>query len=206
MNMEIDAEYKHGSQGELIRVIKPGSFLQLGSVDLTVIKPLIQNLSEQLWDEEDAQKANRFSCFHHTRHIIFRFIQENNDPRIYSTYPVWTIWKPYLQPIFDSIVTQYNFINPVYPKVMLARLAAGHCIDKHTDGAGSNLVTHKIHLPIQTNPKALFTANGVMMHLEEGYAYEVNNVAPHSVENQGDEDRIHLIFEVFDDHEKSDSN
>ena len=33
----------------------------------------------------------------------------------------------------------------------------------------------------------------------EGYAYEVNNLAPHAVENQGSTDRIHLMFEVYEE-------
>ena len=35
-------------------------------------------------------------------------------------------------------------------------------------------------------------------HLQEGQAYEVNNLIGHGVENHGATDRIHLIFECFD--------
>ena len=79
-----------------------------------------------------------------------------------------------------------------------ARLAAGGTIAPHTDGAGSNLVTHKIHVPLITNPDALFLAGGVWTHLEAGQAYEVNNIGRHGVVNRGAQDRIHLIFEVYD--------
>jgi hypothetical protein len=97
-----------------------------------------------------------------------------------------------------EIVVAYAFEQPVFPKVMLARLAAGASIDRHTDGAGSNLFTHKIHLPIQTNERALMFIGGRSFHLKEGHAYEVNNLVPHGAQNLGSEDRIHLIFEVFD--------
>lgn len=182
----------------LTRVVKPESTRELGPVDISEIKPLILGLPENLWDVEDARKANRFDCFHHTRHIVFRFITGNRDPRVFETYPIWDVWSSRLIPLFDRIVDPYGLGEPVYPKAMLARLAAGHVIDRHIDGAGSNLYTHKIHVPIRTNAGALFTSNGQTAHLKEGVAYEANNIAPHEVENRGDTDRIHLVFEVFD--------
>jgi hypothetical protein len=35
-------------------------------------------------------------------------------------------------------------------------------------------------------------------HLPEGEAAEVNNMGVHAVKNDGDADRIHLIFEYYD--------
>ena len=103
-----------------------------------------------------------------------------------------------LLPIMKKMVEPYGFRQPEFPKVMLARLEAGHVIDRHVDGAGANLHTHKIHIPLQTNEKALFHIDDKSFNLKEGVGYEVNNIIPHGVENYGDEDRIHLIFEVFE--------
>jgi hypothetical protein len=98
----------------------------------------------------------------------------------------------------EKAITPYALQKPVYPKVMLARLAAGAVIDRHADGGGSNLFTHKIHVPIQTSEQALMFIGDKSFHLKEGRAYEVNNLAPHAVKNSGVIDRIHLIFEVFE--------
>lgn len=98
----------------------------------------------------------------------------------------------------EKAIEAYGFDKPEFPKVMFARLAAGKTIAVHTDGAGSNLHTHKIHVPLVTNPKAILTTNGESFHLEAGRAYEVNNIAAHGCQNQGADDRIHLIFEVFE--------
>ena len=43
---------------------------------------------------------------------------------------------------------------------MLARFAAGRGIDLHTDDGGMNLLTHKIHVPLQTSPRATLTVAG----------------------------------------------
>ena len=179
-------------------VQKPATIQELGPVDIAAVKQMVARIPERVWNIADEQKENKFFCFHHTRHIVFRFIAGNRDPRDHYATPVWKLWEPTLRPLFDEIVAPYQFRQPAYPKAMLARLAAGHIIDSHVDGAGSNLRTHKIHVPIQTNEKAFFYANHQPFHLREGMAYEVNNIQPHAVQNRGDSDRIHLIFEVFD--------
>ena len=44
----------------------------------------------------------------------------------------------------------------------------------------------------------MLTVDGATTHLEAGYAWEVNNLAPHAAFNGGTHDRIHFIFEVFE--------
>jgi len=44
----------------------------------------------------------------------------------------------------------------------------------------------------------VFFIDGTGYHFAEGEAVEVSNMAVHAVENAGDTDRIHLIFEYFD--------
>jgi hypothetical protein len=185
----------------MLKVSKPENILELGAVDISSIKNLVARASEQVWNLENAYKENDFEVFHHTRHIIFRFIEGMRDHRQFYSNPIWSIWKDNLLPILNRVVAQYDFQQPVFPKVMLARLAAGAVIDRHVDGAGSNLYTHKIHIPLETNERARMLIREQSFHLKEGYAYEVNNLVPHGAENLGATDRIHLIFEVFDERE-----
>jgi hypothetical protein len=180
-------------------VEKPSTIKDLGSIDITPLKALMMRLSETAWDKEDARKENKFDCFHHTtKHVIFRFIEGNRDHRVHYANPIWDIWKAVLLPVMGKAIEPYGFAQPEYPKVMFARLAAGKKIVVHTDGAGSNLHTHKIHVPLITNPEAILTTNGESFRLEQGRAYEVNNIAAHGCRNRGEEDRTHLIFEVFE--------
>lgn len=183
----------------LARVTKPRSIRPLGRVDVDRVLPLVRRLSEQAWASEDGRKENAFGCFHHTRHIVFRFIPGFGDPRDFYSNPSWVVWSQALLPVMEAAIVPFGFDRPVFPKVMLARLEAGHKIDRHRDGAGSNLHTHKIHVPLVSNERALIEAGGQSMHLAVGHAYEINNIVRHGAVNQGDEDRIHLIFEVFDD-------
>ena len=182
----------------MAHVLKPQFIRELGTVDISAIQTLVARISEQVWQQEDARKENNFTVFHHTRHIVFRFIEGMRDHRVFYSTPGWDVWQTFLLPVLNQAIAPYDFRQPVFPKVMLARLAAGALIDRHVDGAGSNLFTHKIHVPLQTNDEARMLLSDQPFHLKEGRAYEVNNIAPHAVENRGTTDRIHLIFEVFE--------
>ena len=82
---------------------------------------------------------------------------------------------------------------------MLAKLIHGYKIDAHIDAAPRNRQIHKIHIPISTNPDVIVTIGGEEFYLEEGYAYEVNNIVRHKVVNNGNTDRIHFIFEYYNE-------
>ncbi|GLQ35815.1 hypothetical protein GCM10007939_20980 [Amylibacter marinus] len=182
----------------LIPIEKPERFRDLGAVDIDRLVAMVGKVSEAVWARENAEKENNFACFHHTDHLVFRFIHRNADHRSSYARQLWPAWQGLIQPVLDSVIKPYGFEKPEFPKVMLARLQGGYGIDPHTDGAGSNLHCHKIHVPLQTNAGATFHVDGVDRHLEKGQAYEVNNIKSHGVWNAGDEARIHLIFEVFE--------
>ena len=180
------------------RVEKPDLVRHLGAVDVDALRASVGRLSEKVWRQEDAAKENDYFCFTHTRHIVFRFIPGNRMPLHYYSTPIWAVWQRWLLPVMAQAAAPYGYTEPVYPKAMLARLAAGHGIDRHVDGEGSHPLTHRIHVPLQTNPQATMTVDGTDFHLEYGHAFEVNNLVPHSVFNGGEGDRIHFIFEVFE--------
>jgi hypothetical protein len=181
-------------------VDKPDCIRRLGPVDIGELTGrLLPSLPEKLWQVENAWKENAFGCFHHTRHIIFRFPTDLNDPRQYISHPAWRMWRELLLPVMARAVVPYGLAEPVFPKAMLARLEVGHKIDEHIDKLGaSDRCCHKIHVPLQTDPQAVLSVNGRAFHLDAGNAYEVNNLTMHGAFNGGESDRIHFIFEVFD--------
>lgn len=179
-------------------VTKPDTICELGPVNIANLCGLVGSLSDTVWADQNDSKENDFPALGKTRHIVFRFIRDNRDPRDYYSNRIWDIWRPTLLPVMQHVASHYGHRQPSYPKVMLARLPAGESIGRHRDGQGSHAYTHKMHVPLVSNPKAIFSAGGVSQHLEVGMAYEVNNIIQHSAVNHGAEDRIHLIFEHFD--------
>lgn len=178
-------------------VEKPAIRRELGSFEVADIRSLLEQMPDSVWSDHDERKENDFGCFHHTRHLILRFIPLGAMPADAYETPLWSAWRDTLEPILNDIArSRYGYERYTFPKVMFARLQAGEVIDRHCDGRGSNLVSHKIHIPIVTDPAVIMDISTESFHLELGVAYEVNNIVSHAVTNGSDEDRIHLIFEL----------
>lgn len=177
---------------------KTQSVRPLGPVDVSALREAVAALPEQVWDEENESKPNRFTALDSTRHIVFRFVSNPYDWRAFYERPLWREWSGILVPLLDQATASYGYARGEYPRVMLARMAPGGIIHPHADANPAAKWPHKIHIPLQTNEQVTFLIAGKSYHLAEGEAVEVNNMATHAVENRGTTDRIHLIFEYFD--------
>jgi hypothetical protein len=177
---------------------KTASVRQLGTVDISALRERVLAIPEAVWEAENAAKPNRFGALDATRHIVFRFVRNFVDWRQIDDRPLWTDWKDVLEPVLHTATQAYGYANGDFPRVMLARMAPGGVIHPHRDENPAAKWPHKIHVPIQTNDRVTFHVAGEDRHFAEGEAVEVNNMDVHAVTNQGDSDRIHLIFEYFD--------
>ena len=170
----------------------------LGNVDISSIRDAILAIPESVWDAENATKPNRYEALDRTRHIVFRFIDSPKDWRKSHDRPAWGEWRDRLLPVMEQATRPYGYARAAYPRVMFARMAPGGIIHPHTDSNAAAQWPHKIHVPILTNPKVSFLSGGSVHHFAEGEAVEVNNLGIHAVSNDGETDRIHLIFEYYD--------
>lgn len=171
---------------------------RLGPVDIGALREAVRGIPEELWDAENADKPNRFEALDVTRHIVFRFVSNFQDWRDSHDRRLWAEWRTLLEPVMAQATASYGYARGEYPRVMLARMRAGGAILPHRDANPAAKWPHKIHVPIQTNDRVVFYVEGVGYHLAEGEAVEVNNMDVHAVDNLGDADRIHLIFEYYD--------
>jgi hypothetical protein len=71
---------------------------------------------------------------------------------------------------------------------------------------GTKLITHqdspdkiRVHIPIHTNDQSNWIIDDEEFHMAPGKAYLVNTSLPHSVENSGTTNRIHLYGKVWTD-------
>jgi hypothetical protein len=177
---------------------KTASIRRLGPVDIFALREAVLATPEEVWDAENASKPNRFEALESTRHIVFRFVSSVRDWRDSFDRPLWTQWRPLIEPVLAQATAPYGYARGVYPRVMLARMAPGGVIQPHRDANPAAKWPHKIHVPLLTNDRVTFTIEGRGYHLPEGEAVEVNNMGVHAVANAGDTDRIHLIFEYYD--------
>lgn len=178
---------------------KTMSIRPLGVVDVEALRNAVLAIPDEVWDAENTVKPNKFEALDKTRHIVFRFVSSFEDWRRSSNNPrLWDTWAPLLEPVLAKATEAYNYAEGGYPRIMLARMAPGGIIHPHRDANPAAKWPHKIHIPLQTNQKVTFFVEGVGYHFPVGHAVEVNNMGIHAVANEGDTDRIHLIFEYFD--------
>lgn len=172
----------------------------LGVIDTSNLKRRVEKLSEEEWDTKEDYDANynkTREALSSAKHIIFKFSNKQVKPFEYFECSRWKDWKDVLLPVMDQATSQYNYKRGFYSRVMLAKLTAKSFIRMHTDGDESGTKPHKIHVPLQTNESVFFFVEEERFHFEENFAYEVNNSARHAAANNGETDRIHLIFEYL---------
>jgi hypothetical protein len=177
---------------------KTSSIRDLGPVEIGALRDAVLAIPRETWAAENADKPNRFEALDRTEHIVFRFVRTLHDWRDSYDRPLWAEWRGLLEPVLAQATAAYGYANGAFPRIMFAKMAPGGVIHAHRDASPSAKWPHKVHVPLQTNPKVLFFADPKRYHLGIGRAWEVNNLGLHAVNNDGDTDRIHLIFEYFD--------
>lgn len=185
---------------EEINPRKTESIRPLGAVDISAVRDAILAIPDSGWDTADdfAANYNKRGALRSTAHVVFRFCDRRRQPCPVFDLPAWEPWASRLQPILEAAAAPFGYARGFFPRIMLAKLPAGAFIAPHVDGEPRFTRAHKVHVPIATNPGAVFFVGDQRHHLAEGYAYEVNNGGRHGVANGGSTDRIHLIFEYLD--------
>lgn len=80
--------------------------------------------------------------------------------------------------------------------IQFAFLAPHGCIYEHSDH-GFLEHAHRVHLPLRTSVGAVMTIGGTSMHLDRDVFCEIDNVKIHSVINNSDDYRVHLIIDLL---------
>ena len=121
-----------------------------------------------------------------TRHDLNSNIRHENYER-FSAY------------VNEVILATVEHIGEVKVRqAMLTKLNAHTVIPRHRDKGSLTAKTHRIHVPVTTNTKCLFRVEDEFRNLEAGQIWIIDNVERyHSVENNGDCDRVHLIVDAI---------
>ena len=171
---------------------------KLGPIDIAALQAAVQSIPEAAWDAENAAKPNKLDALDATRHIVLRFIDSGRDWRASHDRPAWPQWRTLLEPVMAQAMRDYGYARGVFPRVMFARMSPGGVIHPHIDANPAARWPHKIHVPLSTNPGVVSFFGGAERYFPAGEAVEVDNLGPHWVRNDGDTDRVHLIFEYYD--------
>lgn len=168
------------------------NYLKLNdNYDVSAIKALLDEVPVAKWRESGREK--RFDVHRHTEALLLIKFEDFR----YTTPEFSDLYKQFkdvTQPIVDHIAKYYQD-NGFVVRMVFAKLLAGGKIPEHSDSGYSLLNCHRIHIPIVSNAKNIFFVGGEQKYMQAGEFWEINNAGPHSVNNDSDEDRIHLIID-----------
>lgn len=172
-----------------------GTLRKLGPVDSG---PLIEAVLAQ---DESAWKANQFrqqayDVHTQTESLVMIFCDGWPEMEV-TRESAWDALKETAVPLMRDIIDKHYEPGGTIIRAMAAKLKAGGIISPHRDSHPSFVHSHRIHIPITTNPGVRFMINGRPHKFTIGEAYEINNQQNHSVMNSGTEDRITFIFDYL---------
>ena len=97
---------------------------------------------------------------------------------------------PYFQDLLASLPCPIN-------SVRLMKLTPGSVIKEHADyDLSLEDGNARLHIPITTNPQVEFFLNKRRLTMNAGECWYLRLSEPHSVENHGEENRVHLVIDA----------
>jgi hypothetical protein len=107
----------------------------------------------------------------------------------YESTPFYELF-PEVQKVTDGFKTQ--IIN-----MMFYSMLPGGIINPHRDMIGNvGWGGLRFHIPIITNPNVFFNVSDERVIMNPGELWALDTSYVHSVANKGNEDRVHLVFDV----------
>ncbi len=181
-----------------------GNFLEIGRVDPEPLRELVTAISDDEW-HSDPFRQKRYEVHRDTQTVPlvfdpdFRHSHPTRLPRLQQFEPALRAILGLVADHFEesefgrSLIEQFGL--GYFVRATLVRLVAGGSIAAHTDNNFSLVHSHRVHVPIVTDPDVLFTVGSETRNLEAGHVYEINNRRMHSVANNSDTNRVHLILD-----------
>ena len=189
-----------------------GNFIKLGDHDVSRFAEKIKDIRDEVWNV-DSSRQIKFAVHEHTRTLKFLMDDDFRHTRP-TVQPLFREYIDVVEPVLKQIhdlFSSFDYAKKLvaeghrpgyFVRIILVKLLAHGCIPSHFDEYESLKRSHRVHLPVISNDKVVFTVGNIAKVLKAGEIWEVNNRENHFVNNDGDEDRIHLILDYVQPGEK----
>ncbi|PHR58337.1 MAG: hypothetical protein COA47_10680 [Robiginitomaculum sp.] len=181
-----------------------GNFIRLGAIDISPIQQLVEQFTEEEWSQ-NSTRQKRYEVHQDTQFI--GIVYDEDFRHVGPTKcAAFTSFQPVLKPALALIAEHYETcpeiraklgrpVRGYFIRVSLVKLRSGGKITEHQDMNFSLAHSHRIHIPVVTNDSVLFNVGQETINMKEGEIFEINNRRKHSVVNEGEADRVHLILD-----------
>ncbi|MBT8049302.1 MAG: hypothetical protein HKN57_13230 [Xanthomonadales bacterium] len=167
----------------------------LGPVESKPLADAILAQGESAW-KENQYRQQAYEVHTQTESLVMVFCDGWPEMKV-TRESAWKPLKDTAVPLMHHIIDNFYPPGGTIIRAMAAKLKAGGIIAPHRDTHPTFTHSHRIHIPVTTNPGVRFMINGRPHKFQPGHAYEINNQKNHSVMNSGSEDRITFIFDYL---------
>lgn len=170
--------------------MKAFNFKFIGKFDISKIKHKVLNHNLN-WDEYQYRQKT-FTHHLDTKTIPLIWKEKEN-----KNFEFWTNYKYFETDIIDiNKILKNKFGEGEIDTAILINLPSKKEIEKHIDNGLFFKKRNRIHIPIITNENCFFEVGDEIINMKEGEIWEINNDNKlHSVINNGNFDRIHLLID-----------
>jgi hypothetical protein len=165
----------------------------LGAVNCLALTEKVLSLDEVAWSA-DAHRQTEYDVHAQTQSIILLFCDGWPDVKVHRASG-WDLLSEEARPVIDQVITKHYPPGGALLRAMVTRLGPGRRIARHKDFHPSFSVAHRIHVPLVTNRDVEFVVGAEHVLPRAHFAFELNNLMTHHVINNGDNTRIHFIFD-----------
>lgn len=161
------------------------------------LQAVVAGLTAADW-EANKYRQNKHGVHKDTQAYIFRFIDDDGKKMIFDPIAESPEMAGAAE-VRDAVVFAGECLGNSdlrLVRALFARLPAKKQIKAHVDIAKIYDRARRLHIPIFTSDKCTFIVGGGPVPMPAGRLVEINNRVMHGVVNGGDEDRVHLIFDV----------
>lgn len=168
----------------------------IGNCDVSLLKNKINQLSEQNWLEHQLRQ-NAFEAHKHTNTLEVLWdvnsLSNNTIGKVHDNFFKLDIesFLKQIEPLYQSTYGDGYFI-----RILITKLKPNTKITPHIDSGNSLVNCKRTHIPIFTSQECIFIVGEESKHMKEGEIWEINNGnKTHSVENNSNQDRVHIILD-----------
>ncbi len=165
------------------------------------VGPLLDSLKAQptLWDEITVRQEAPGSPHHDTECIWLRGPRDITLDTVFNElravdYPSMHELAQAVYPLVAPVLRQIG--STQLGRVLIVKLKPGGLIDPHEDTGRYAKAYSRFHLVLKSNFGNTFSCDDETVHMQTGELWWFNHRGQHSLRNDSDSDRIHLIFDA----------
>jgi hypothetical protein len=169
----------------------------------------------KFWGEYDVSKLKDIVLSYDNEWLIDTSRQETipthkyTQSYIYVDFPLnWTASQGYVAEYKTTDQRVLDVLNPIIKdleqkhdgrvgRAIVLKLKDDGLIPPHEDRGEYLITARRCHIPLVTNPNVFFTVDASTINMKQGECWEINNSRTHSVKNNSNLERIHLVIDII---------